>query len=68
MAGITNVVRYPNAVPASQADDPAGRCWPIRQSIRHRRTMARMFQIGPVPLAAERARTRMWARVKAGGQ
>ena len=24
MAGITNVMRYPNAVPASRADDPAG--------------------------------------------
>ena len=30
--------------------------------------MAHLFQIGPVPLAAERARTRMWARVKAGTQ
>ena len=24
MAGITNAVRYPNAVPASRADDPSG--------------------------------------------
>jgi len=27
--------------------------------------MAHLFQIGPVPLTAERARTRMWAQVKA---
>ncbi len=65
MAGITNAVRYPNAVPASRAlirpdllSDPAVYPGPD--------AMARLFQIGPVPLAAERARTRMWARVKAG--
>jgi putrescine transport system substrate-binding protein len=67
MAGITNKVSYPNAVPASRAmiranllNDPA--VYPSPEA------MAQMFQIGPVPLAAERARTRMWARVKAGGQ
>jgi putrescine transport system substrate-binding protein len=65
MAGITNKVSYPNAVPASRAmirpelqSDPA--VYPTPDA------MAHMFQIGPVPLAAERARTRMWARVKAG--
>ncbi len=65
MAGITNAVRYPNAVPASRAmihpdilNDPA--IYPTPE------TMAHLFHIGPVPLAAERARTRMWARVKAG--
>jgi putrescine transport system substrate-binding protein len=65
MAGITNAVSYPNAVPSSRPmirpdllSDPAVYSTP--------EAMARMFQIGPVPLAAERARTRMWARVKAG--
>jgi putrescine transport system substrate-binding protein len=65
MAGITNAVSYPNAVPASRPmirpdllSDPA--VYPTPDA------MAHMFQIGPVPLAAERARTRMWARVKAG--
>ena len=28
--------------------------------------MASFFTVGPVPQAAERARTRMWARFKAG--
>ena len=67
MAGITNAVSYPNAVPASRPmirpdllSDPA--VYPTPDA------MAHMFQIGPVPLAAERARTRMWARVKAGAQ
>ena len=65
MAGITNATSYPNAVPASRAiihpdllDDSA--VYPSADA------MARLFQIGPVPLDAERARTRMWARVKAG--
>jgi len=67
MAGITNTVLYPNAVPASRPmihpdllNDPA--VYPTAE------TMSHLFQIGPVPLAAERARTRMWARVKAGAQ
>lgn len=67
MAGITNAVRYPNAVPASRAmirpellGDSA--IYPTAEA------MAHLFQIGPVPLAAERARTRMWGRVKAGTQ
>jgi putrescine transport system substrate-binding protein len=65
MAGITNSVLYPNAVPASRPmihpdllANPA--VYPTAA------TMAHLFHIGPVPLAAERARTRMWARVKAG--
>jgi putrescine transport system substrate-binding protein len=29
-------------------------------------TMQRLFHIGPIALPAERARTRMWARFKAG--
>jgi putrescine transport system substrate-binding protein len=65
MAGITNKVRYPNAVPESRPMirpdlllDPA--VYPSPGA------MAHMFHIGPVPLLAERARTRMWARFKAG--
>ena len=65
MAGITNVVRYPNAVPASRpmirpallADTNV---FPTEAQI------AGFFTIGPVPQAAERARTRLWARFKAG--
>jgi putrescine transport system substrate-binding protein len=65
MASITNHVRYPNGVPASRAlvsppvaSDPA--VFPD-EALR-----ARFFTIGPVPAAAERARSRMWARFKAG--
>lgn len=65
MAAITNHVRYPNGVPASRplvapevANDPA--VFPD-EALR-----ARFFTIGPVPQAAERARSRMWARFKAG--
>ena len=65
MAGITNQVRYPNAVPASRplirpalANDP--NIFPPPA------LMARFFTVGPVPQAVERARTRMWARFKAG--
>ena len=65
MAGITNVVRYPNAVPASRpmikpdllADTNV---FPTDAQL------AGFFTIGPVPQAAERARTRLWARFKAG--
>lgn len=65
MAGITNVVRYPNAVPASRpmiapellADTNV---FPTETQL------AGFFTIGPVPQAAERARTRLWARFKAG--
>jgi putrescine transport system substrate-binding protein len=65
MAGITNAVSYPNAVPASRAmirreilDDPS--VYP-RASVQ-----LQFFTIGAVPQAAERARSRMWARFKAG--
>lgn len=65
MANITNHVRYPNGVPASRAlvdaevaRDPA--VFPD-EALR-----ARFFTIGPVPQTAERARSRMWARFKAG--
>lgn len=65
MGAITNQVRYPNGVPASRAfvapavaSDPA--VFPP-EAMR-----SRFFTIGPVPLAAERTRNRMWARFKAG--
>jgi putrescine transport system substrate-binding protein len=65
IAGITNQVRYPNAVPASRPfvrpallDDPNVYPPPAR--------LASLFTIGPVPQAAERVRTRLWARFKAG--
>jgi putrescine transport system substrate-binding protein len=65
MAAITNKVRYANAVPASRpmirpellADT---NIFPTPAQ------MAAFFTIGPVPPAAERQRTRMWARFKAG--
>ncbi len=65
MAGITNLVRYPNAIPASRtmirpellADTNVFPTEAQRDGF---------FTIGPVPQAAERARTRLWARFKAG--
>ena len=65
MAGITNKVLYANAVPASRAMIRPElladtNIFPTPQQI------ATFFTVGPVPQAAERARTRMWARFKAG--
>jgi putrescine transport system substrate-binding protein len=65
MAGITNTVRYANAVPASRkfirpellADT---NIFPTPEQ------MQRFFSVGPVPPSAARERTRMWARFKAG--
>lgn len=66
MARITNATRYPNAVPATRAlvraellDDP--NVFPTDAA------MQRFFTIGPSTQAGERARTRVWARFKAGG-
>lgn len=65
MAGITNEVRYPNAVPASRpltdpaiASDP--NIYPSDAQV------TEFFTITAVPQAAERARSRSWARFKAG--
>ena len=65
MARITNATLYPNAVPATRAlvapallEDP--NIFPSDA------VMQRFFTIGPVPATAERARTRVWARFKAG--
>ena len=60
MAGITNVTHYPNAVPASRAMIADTSVFPSDAE------MAGYFTIGPVPQAAERLRTRLWARFKAG--
>jgi putrescine transport system substrate-binding protein len=65
MAGNTNTVRYPNAVPASAAGiDPAVAADPAVSPPAAVR--ARFFTIAAVPQDAARARSRMWARFKAG--
>jgi putrescine transport system substrate-binding protein len=65
MAGITNHVRYPNAVPSSRPlveeavrNDP--NVFPSAEAL------SRTFVAGTPPREAERARTRLWARFKAG--
>lgn len=65
MAGITNQVRYPNAVPASRPlvaeavrGDP--NVFPPAEAL------SRTFVAGTPPREAERARTRLWSRFKAG--
>jgi putrescine transport system substrate-binding protein len=60
MAGITNVSHYPNAVPASRADISDLSIFPSDDE------MSRYFTISAVPPAAERVRTRLWARFRAG--
>ena len=64
MAAITNQVRYPNAVPAARAlvdaavrDDP---------NVYLDSADPRFFTARATSQAADRARTRMWARFKAG--
>lgn len=65
MAGISSHVRYPNAVPASRPlvaeavrNDP--NVFPAEDAL------ARTFVAGTPPRDAERARTRLWSRFKAG--
>ena len=65
MARITDATRYPNAIPASRSltrkallDDTTVFPTPAMRQ--------RFFTIGPSTPAADRARTRMWARFKAG--
>ena len=65
IAGVTNTVQYPNAVPASKPlvnaavrDNP--NVYPDNAAL------ARSFTVAAVSEAAVRARTRMWARFKAG--
>jgi putrescine transport system substrate-binding protein len=66
MARITDATQYPNAVPATRAlvrpellQDP--NVFPTDAA------MQRFFTIGPSAQGADRARTRLWARFKAGG-
>lgn len=66
MAAITNKVHYANAVPGSLATiEPAikndANVFPPEAA------MARFFTVRAPNQAADRARTRMWARFKAGG-
>src|SRR3984957_11265569 len=65
MAAITNKVRYANAVPASR---PMIRAELLADTniFPTPAQMATFFTIGPEPQAAERQRSRMWARFKAG--
>jgi putrescine transport system substrate-binding protein len=65
MARITDATRYPNAVPSTRVlvrpellNDP--NVYPTDA------VMQRFFTIGPSAPAADRARTRLWARFKAG--
>ena len=65
MAGISSHVRYPNAVPASRP--------PVAEAVRNdpnvfpaEDALARTFVAGTPPRDAERARTRLWSRFKAG--
>jgi putrescine transport system substrate-binding protein len=65
MARITDATRYPNAVPATRVlvrsellNDP--NVFPTDA------IMQRFFTIGPSAAAADRARTRLWVRFKAG--
>jgi putrescine transport system substrate-binding protein len=60
MAKITTVTHYPNAVPASRALIADVSMFPSDTE------MARYFTIGAVPQSAERLRSRLWARFKAG--
>jgi putrescine transport system substrate-binding protein len=65
MAAITAATRYPNAVPATRALLPPAlladtNVFPTEAQ------MAGFFSPTGMPPAAERARTRMWARFKAG--
>ncbi len=65
MTRVTNAVRYPNAVPASlpgvlPAISGDANIYPSAER------QAQFFTIDSISQAAERARTRMWARFKAG--
>ncbi|WP_158746399.1 extracellular solute-binding protein [Acidisphaera sp. L21] len=65
IAGVTNTVHYPNAVPASRDKvDPAVRDDP--NVYPDAAALGRSFTVAAVKEAAVRARTRMWAKFKAG--
>ena len=66
MAGVTNTVRYANAVPASHS----GIAREITEDVGTYPTpdlMARTFTVRAVSPDATRTRSRMWARFKSGG-
>jgi putrescine transport system substrate-binding protein len=65
MAAITNQVRYPNAVPASRPMVEAA-VRDDRNVFPDAAALARAFVAGTPPREAERARTRLWSRFKAG--
>jgi putrescine transport system substrate-binding protein len=60
MAGITKVTHYPNAVPASHPLLTDLSVFPSDAE------MAGYFTVGAFPPSAQRTRTRLWARFKAG--
>jgi len=65
MAGITNTVHYPNAIPTSRPMVDAA----VREDPNvypDAAVLARSFTVSAVSQAATRARTRMWAHFKAG--
>ena len=65
IAGITNVVHYPNAVPASKDKVDAK----VREDTNvypDAAALGRSFTVAAVNQAAVKARTRMWERFKAG--
>ena len=65
MARITDATRYPNAIPATRAlVQPE--LLKDRNVFSGDAEMKRFFTIGPSTPAADRARTRMWSRFKAG--
>jgi putrescine transport system substrate-binding protein len=65
IAGVTNTVQYPNAVPASKPMvDPAVSGNP--NVYPDAAALSRSFTVTAVKETAVRARTRMWERFKAG--
>jgi len=67
MAAVTAQVRYPNAVPAARPLVPEA----VRQDPNvypPQAALAQAFVARTPPPAAERARTRLWTRFKAGGR
>ncbi len=65
MAGVTNIVRYANAIPASH-DKIAAEIAGDTGTYPTPDLMARTFTVHAISADATRARSRMWARFKAG--
>ncbi|WP_207458047.1 extracellular solute-binding protein [Azospirillum sp. SYSU D00513] len=65
MAAITNFVQYPNAVPASlEKVDEAVKANPAVYA--QPGTNVKLFSLKPVSQQADRARTRLWTKIKTG--